>query len=146
MTLESRVTSVIGRIGPGPGIRIMSIKLDGMSAKELEALIAQASQRKKQLAKRKPIALVKQKLAALAKAEGYSLSEIFGDGAAPATKATTNKQKKVTRTSSTKGSKVPAKYRNPANATQTWAGRGQQPNWLAAEIAKGKSLADFAIG
>ena len=33
-----------------------------------------------------------------------------------------------------------------ANAAQTWAGRGQQPNWLAAEIAKGRSLADFAIG
>lgn len=124
----------------------MSIKLDGLSAKELEALIAQANQRKKQLAKRKPLAVVKQKLAALAKAEGYSLSEIFGSSPAPAAKAIPGKPKKLARTSSTKGSKVPAKYRNPANSTQTWAGRGQQPNWLAAEIARGKSLADFVIG
>ena len=126
----------------------MTIKLDGLSAKELEALIAQASQRKKQLAKRKPIALVRQKLAALAKAEGYSLEEIFS-GAPAATaagKPGAGKAKKAARPSSNKGVKVPPKFRNPANAAQTWAGRGQQPNWLAAEIAKGRSLADFTIG
>jgi len=126
----------------------MTIKLDGLSAKELEALIAQASQRKKQLAKRKPIALVRQKLAALAKAEGYTLEEIFAG--APAAKAAgkpgSGKAKKAARASGSKGVKVPPKFRNPANAAQTWAGRGQQPNWLAAEIAKGRSLADFAIG
>lgn len=127
----------------------MSIKLDGLSAKELEALIAQASQRRKQLAKRKPLAVVKQKLAALARAEGYTLAEIFGSDA-PAgepARASTGKPKpaKSTRTSSSKGVKVAAKFRNPANPAQTWAGRGQQPNWLAAEIAKGKSLDDFSI-
>ncbi len=123
----------------------MSIKLDGLSARELETLIAQASQRKKQLAKRKPIAVVKQKLAALAKAEGYSIAELFGGAPAKAVQPTTAKPKAMRKSSSTKGSKVPPKYRNPANSAQTWAGRGQQPNWLAAEIAKGKSLADFAI-
>ena len=123
----------------------MTIKLDGLSAKELEALIAQASQRKKQLAKRKPVVVVKQKLAALAKAEGYSLAEIFAGAPKAAAKPSAGKAKKVARPSSNKGIKVPAKYRNPANTAQTWAGRGQQPNWLAAEIAKGKSLADFAI-
>ncbi len=127
----------------------MSIKLDNLSAKELEALIAQASQRRKQLAKRKPLAVVKQKLAALAKAEGYTLAEIFdGAGAAAATGARTKLAKvaKSTRTSASKGSKVAPKFRNPGNPAQTWAGRGQQPTWLAAEIARGRKLADFAIG
>ena len=123
----------------------MTIKLDGLSAKELEALIAQASQRKKQLAKRKPLAVVKQKLAALAKAEGYSLAELFSGAMSSAAKPMPGKSKKSARPSSNKGIKVPAKYRNPANAAQTWAGRGQQPNWMAAEIARGKSLTDFAI-
>ena len=124
----------------------MSIKLDSLSAKELEALIARANQRRKQLAKRKPLAVVKQKLAALAKAEGYTLAEIFnGSSATPATSSPA-KAVKATRANPSKGSKVAAKYRNPGNPTQTWAGRGQQPNWLAAEIARGRKLGDFAIG
>lgn len=120
----------------------MSIKLDGLSAKELEALISQANQRKKQLAKRKPIAAVKQKLAALAKAEGYSIAELFGT--APAAKPAVA-PRALRKASSAKGSKVAPKYRNPANGGQTWAGRGQQPKWLAAEIAKGRKLAEFSI-
>lgn len=123
----------------------MSIKLDGLSAKELESLIAQASQRRKQLAKRKPIAVVRQKLAALAKAEGYTLAELLD---APLTKApakAASAARKPRGPSNAKGSKVAPKFRNPGNPNQTWAGRGQQPNWLAAEIATGKSLTDFAI-
>ena len=44
----------------------MSIDLSGLSAKELESLIAQAKKRRTTLSKRKPIALVRQKLTALA--------------------------------------------------------------------------------
>ncbi|MEO7251747.1 MAG: H-NS histone family protein [Arenimonas sp.] len=123
----------------------MTIKLDGLSARELEALIAQAHLRKKKLAKRKPLAVVRQRLAALAKAEGYSLAEIFAGAPAAASKTVAGKAKKVTRASTNKGVKVAAKFRNPARPEQTWAGRGQQPKWLAAEVAKGKTLSDFAI-
>jgi DNA-binding protein H-NS len=37
------------------------------------------------------------------------------------------------------------KYRNPKNRTETWAGRGAMPRWLAAEIKQGKKREDFAI-
>jgi DNA-binding protein H-NS len=40
---------------------------------------------------------------------------------------------------------VAPKYRNPENPTETWAGRGLQPRWLAAAIKSGKKLEDFAI-
>jgi DNA-binding protein H-NS len=40
---------------------------------------------------------------------------------------------------------VAPKYRNPENPTETWAGRGLQPRWLAAAIKFGKKLEDFAI-
>ena len=40
--------------------------------------------------------------------------------------------------------KVPPKYRDPATGN-TWSGRGLQPNWLKGALAKGKSLADFAV-
>jgi DNA-binding protein H-NS len=44
-----------------------------------------------------------------------------------------------------KGSSVAPKYRNPENATETWAGRGLKPRWLAAALKSGKKLEDFAI-
>ena len=39
-----------------------------------------------------------------------------------------------------------AKYRNPANPKETWAGRGLRPRWLVAALKGGKKkLADFAV-
>lgn len=40
--------------------------------------------------------------------------------------------KKTTRGSRLAGKKVPPKYRNPADASQTWTGRGKAPIWAAA--------------
>lgn len=44
-----------------------------------------------------------------------------------------------------KGKKLKPKYRNPADKTQTWAGRGIQPRWLVAALKSGKRLEDFSI-
>jgi DNA-binding protein H-NS len=44
-----------------------------------------------------------------------------------------------------KGRKVAPKYRNPKNRSETWAGRGAMPRWLAAEIKQGKRREDFAV-
>jgi len=41
--------------------------------------------------------------------------------------------------------KVLPKYRNPKNRSETWAGRGKQPLWLAAQLRSGKKLTDFLI-
>jgi DNA-binding protein H-NS len=41
---------------------------------------------------------------------------------------------------------VAAKYRNPVNSAETWAGRGLRPRWLTAALKGGKKLEDFAIG
>jgi len=122
----------------------MAIDLNRLSAKELEALIAQAKKRRDTLNKRKPIATVRSKLAQLARAEGYTIAELFG-GAAPAAAKTVAKKPRTT----TKGRKLGAvapKYRNPANPKDTWTGRGKQPRWLAAETAKGRKLEEFLIG
>ena len=121
----------------------MSIDLEGLSAKQLEAVIARAKKRKEALSKRKPIAAVRKKLVALAKADGYTIAELFGDAAdaepAPAKRAMRK---------STKGrtlGKVAPKYRNPENPKETWSGRGMQPRWLAEQVKRGKSAADFLI-
>lgn len=124
----------------------MSIDLNGLSAKELDALIAQAKKRRTTLSKRKPIALVRKKLTALARAEGYSVAELFG-GSAPSSSSAKSVAPAKGR-KSTKGyklGKVAPKYRNPSNPAETWAGRGQQPKWLASQVAAGKRLEDFLI-
>ena len=121
----------------------MSIDLSRLSAKELDALIAQAKKRKTVLGKRKPIAVVRSKLTQLAKAEGYSIAELFGGAAPKAATAPSAKARKTTK--GYKLGKVAPKYRNPANHAETWAGRGQQPKWLATQVAQGKSLDDFLI-
>jgi len=43
------------------------------------------------------------------------------------------------------GGKVAPKYRNPENPSETWAGRGLKPRWLAAALKSGKKLEHFAI-
>ena len=43
------------------------------------------------------------------------------------------------------GRKLPAKFRNPDNPENTWAGRGKRPKWLAAKLASGARIEDFAI-
>ena len=119
----------------------MSIDLNSLSAKQLDALISQAKKRKATLGKRKPVATVRQKLTALARAEGYSIAELFGGAGVCGAEG---RQAPGPRKGNKLG-KVAPKYRNPANPAETWAGRGQQPRWLAAETSKGRKLEEFLI-
>lgn len=128
----------------------MSIDLNNLSKKELDALITKAKKRKTALGKRKPAATVRRKVTALAKAEGYTIGELFGAGGATATRtraatATRKPRKAASKTKGRKLGKVAPKYRNPAKPSETWTGRGRQPRWMAAETAKGKKPEDFLI-
>ncbi len=123
----------------------MSIDLSGLSARELGTLIKNAKKQQTIVAKRPAVTKVRAQLTKLAKANGYTVEEVFGTAApargraAKATKAAP--AKKAVR----KLGKVAPKYRNPANTKETWTGRGKQPRWLAAHTAKGKKLEDFLI-
>jgi DNA-binding protein H-NS len=44
-----------------------------------------------------------------------------------------------------KGTRLKAKYRNPDNRQQTWAGRGLKPRWLTRLLRQGRKLEDLAI-
>jgi DNA-binding protein H-NS len=37
------------------------------------------------------------------------------------------------------------KYRNPADPSENWAGRGKKPRWLTAQLKSGKQIDDFRI-
>ena len=122
----------------------MPIDDNKLSARELDQLINQAKKRKTTLSKRKPIAVVRAKLTQLAKAEGYTVAELFGGNTA-APRPTKVASKSASKSKGKSTGKVAPKYRNPADPSQTWAGRGQPPRWLAAELKSGKTLEDFLI-
>jgi DNA-binding protein H-NS len=129
----------------------MSMNIESLNTKELAELIARANKRKKVLSKRRPATQVKAAVAKFLKSTGWDFEELYGETrpskpAATAASATAPMPKKARK--STKGrslGKVPPKYRNPANAKETWAGRGKQPRWLSAETAKGRKLEEFLI-
>lgn len=119
----------------------MSIDIDALSAKELTALINQAKKRKTTLVKRKPITQVRKRLMQIAKTEGYTVAELFGGAAATSTTTRASAPRKTRKTTG----KVAPKYRNPANAAETWTGRGRQPRWLSAYTDAGRNRDEFLI-
>lgn len=120
----------------------MSLNIEQLSPQELAALIKRANSRRKALAKRKPAAQTKAAVAKLLKSAGWTFEELYGK-ASGASAAAPKKARKAAKVRST--GKVPPKYRNPANEKETWTGRGRQPRWVAAEIAKGRKLEEFLI-
>lgn len=102
------------------------ISLTGMSRKELEKLQGQID---KALEKLKNADL-KSALAAAKKAaaaHGVAWEDLTD---APAPKKPGRKPGKAKTVSK-------PKYANPADPKQTWTGKGRQPEWYKAEIAKG---------
>ncbi|GAA4853928.1 H-NS histone family protein [Luteimonas vadosa] len=118
----------------------MTIDLNELSTRELDALITKAKKRKTTLKKRKPAASVRARLRAAAKAEGYTIDELFG-----ATSVASKAGKAGKSTKGRKLGKVAPKYRNPANKSETWTGRGKPPRWMAPLLEKGKKPEDFLI-
>lgn len=45
--------------------------------------------------------------------------------------------------SAPKKRRIPPKYRNPKDSSQTWTGRGKQPRWIREQLASGKKLTDL---
>ncbi|OJW38479.1 MAG: histidine biosynthesis protein [Rhodanobacter sp. 67-28] len=107
----------------------MAVKLDGLSPKELQALIAQAQSRMES-ARAEHIQGVKAKIDALLKAEGLQLSEVYaGRGSKRGKRA---------------GAGIP-KYRNPADPSQTWTGHGKKPTWFQQALKKTGVTADSLL-
>lgn len=102
--------------------------LDNMSYADLKAIAPIVSIKIAEREKAEKNA-VKVELAALAKSKGFEMADLYGD--AP----------KVTKEKKT----VPPKYRNPADAAQTWTGRGRKPKWVVEALASGGTLDDFLI-
>jgi DNA-binding protein H-NS len=124
----------------------MSMNIENLSPQELAALIKRANSRRKVLAKRKPAAQTKAAVAKVLKSAGWTFEELYGKAGGATTTAAPKKAGKAKGPAKGRSTgKVPPKYRNPANAKETWTGRGKQPRWLAAEVAGGRKLEEFLI-
>ena len=103
----------------------MSIDLNNMSKEELKTLIKDAEKALKTIETRR-LAEAKKAAESAAKEYGFSLDELLG-------------------TPQKKGSKSDPKYKNPADASQTWTGKGRKPNWVNEALAAGKTMEDLKI-
>ncbi|GAB4352550.1 MAG: H-NS histone family protein [Immundisolibacter sp.] len=101
----------------------MTINLNAYSLDELQKLIAEAESalEKRQREKRAEVVAQMRKLAA---SVGIDFEIVAAES---------------------KKRGAPAKYRNPANPTQTWTGRGPKPKWFKEALASGKTPEQMAI-
>jgi len=106
----------------------MAVDIKNLNHNQLNELISKAQLRQAELRKEK-VAKLREKIHALIKAEGYSFEDIFGQG----------------RAKSRRTGPVAPKYRNPADPSQTWSGRGKRPRWYNDALKAGKKEKDLAI-
>ena len=104
----------------------MNVDISKLNHVQLDDLIRRAKDRQIELARKKSAEL-RERFTEMAKAEGLALEDVVGTAA-----------RKTRRP-------VPPKYRNPADPTQTWSGRGKRPRWFHAALDSGKTAEDMLI-
>lgn len=107
----------------------MAIDLKSLNYNQLGELITRATARQHELGKERA-SKMREKINAMVKAEGLDIDEVLGRGGARG-KAR---------------AKVKPKYRNPADPSMTWSGRGKRPRWYNAALSAGKKEKDLLIG
>ena len=123
-------TRINSHFYPLPKSTIMAINLETLSPAELKTLIANA-QSQMQAAHANHVKEVREKIERLLKSNSLTLADVYP-------------------TRSIKGAKGPKsvvapKYRNPANATQTWSGRGKRPLWFVQALKKRGTTVDSLL-
>ena len=104
----------------------MAVDIKTLNHNQLNELITRAKSRQEEMLKEKE-GKVRDKVLAMVKAEGFTMEELFGGAG-----------RKMRR-------KVKPKYRNPADASMTWTGRGKRPRWFNDAITAGKKEKDMLI-
>jgi len=121
----------------------MSFNLDDLSVGELEKLIRQA-ERKLNKKRMEAVKAAQAEIGKIARDLGVSVDDLLQEQA--------NRQKKKVTRGKAAGQKKTAprkpariKYRNPANSSETWTGRGKRPIWLRDALERGARLDDFEV-
>jgi DNA-binding protein H-NS len=107
------------------------LSLKELNSKQLVELVNAAEKRKVEL-QSETLVRARERIQKLLNDEGLTLEAVFG-------------RRYATGRKGAKASAV-AKFQNPKDSSQTWAGRGKRPLWLSAALKRGAKLEDFAIG
>lgn len=117
------------------------IDLAALSLSELRELVTEATALIA-VKEREAKEALRVKIMGLAESEGFSIGDLFGGTPhAPAEKQAPAKRKAA---SGERGT-VAMKYRNPADPSQAWSGRGRKPVWVQAHLDGGGTLEDLLI-
>lgn len=100
--------------------KLSSKELENLAKEARELAVARKEDEKKQL---------RAEIEKQIRDAGYTVAEIFPGSGTPARKS----------------AKSVVKYRDPADPSKTWTGRGRKPGWLVKAEAAGRSLGDFAV-
>jgi DNA-binding protein H-NS len=92
----------------------------------------EAEQNRRWAEKRK---VLKAQISDMVKAQGLSLNELFPQPGKAKGQPKGNSQPET----------LKVKYRNPDNASQTWAGTGRKPAWIVEALASGKTLEELTV-
>ena len=104
----------------------MTIDINDLSLKELKDLQSQVAKAISSFEDRKRKEAIAE-LEEIARAKGFSLADLTGVSV------------------SRRRSPAVAKYANPADASDTWSGRGRKPRWFNDALAAGKSPEDLSL-
>lgn len=102
--------------------------LSKLNSGELKALIEQATKELKNREK-SDVEAARNEIHAIAQRLGVPLKDLIGAGGGI---------RKPT-------GKVAVQYRNPADASQEWTGRGRQPNWVKTFVGNGGDLLKLKV-
>lgn len=113
----------------------MSIDLSELTLVDLKKLAAKVD-KAIAAAEAKQRREARQAVEKISKEYGVPLNELVADDAAKAPRKLTKKTKKPA---------AVAKFRDPADPSKTWSGKGRRPQWYLAAIEAGASEDDLAI-
>ncbi len=86
------------------------------------------------------LALVKEELAALARARGFKLDDILASS-----EFNSQPGAPVAEPVPSHRPPVPVKYRHPLHAELAWSGRGKTPRWVNAWLGEGRALQELVV-
>lgn len=108
--------------------------LSGYNLSELKGLWSDVEKAIKER-EQEEVKKAREQIQAIAQSVGIPVEELLaGAGSKGAGKA-----------KSATGAKVEPQYRNPANSSETWTGRGRKPTWVVNTIENGGKLEDLRI-
>ena len=114
--------------------------LDGLTADDLDKVIAAAEQHRDAMRENARTALLEE-FRTRAKALGISLEDILAASREESGGATRGRSARK----GTPSHPPRVKYRNPETG-ETWSGRGRMPKWLGLAEQQGRSREEFAAG